>query len=125
MNRTFPSIKYPKLVYVAGRFRSSHAGDQFEQTMNILAAMQIALDVWKMGAVALCPHGNTFCFQGTMDDSVWLEGSLLLLERCDAVMCVPNWTRSEGAKLEIKYAEELGKPVFYSFTELGKWLRDE
>ena len=50
-----------KLVYIAGPFRGSSAWDIEE---NIRVAERAALEVWKMGAAALCPHTNTRFFQG-------------------------------------------------------------
>jgi nucleoside 2-deoxyribosyltransferase len=116
-----------KIVYVAGPFRSSNPdGSQSAWGIhqNITRAMTVALEVWKLGAAALCPHGNTFCFQNAdgIDDRVWLEGDLELLNRCDAVLMTPDWTRSSGARAEHDHAIGRGLPVFYDVRQLAEWL---
>lgn len=117
-----------KVVYIAGPFRSASThvpGEQnaFGVLQNIMRAMELALEVWQTGkAVALCPHANTFCFQGAADDSVWLDGDLELMKRCDAVLMTPDWARSSGATKERDTAVAKGIPVFYSISTLKEWL---
>lgn len=101
-----------KVAYIAGPFR---AENNWEIWQNIQVAATLALSVWKIGAVALCPHMNTFCFQGAAPDSVWLEGDLELVRRCDAILTTPDWQRSTGAQAEVDLARALGKPVFQSY----------
>jgi hypothetical protein len=116
-----------KVVYVAGPFRSTNPDgtqDAFGIHQNITRAMAIGLEVWKLGAVALVPHGNTFCLQNAdgIDDRVWLDGDLELLNRCDAVIMTPDWTRSSGARAEREHAKARGIPVFYDVGQLAEWL---
>ncbi len=67
------------------------------------------------------PHSNT----GNMDfslpdlgDQYWLDATMELLRRCDAVVLAPGWQYSEGTKLEIAEAERLKIPVFMTEYEL-------
>jgi hypothetical protein len=106
-------------VYIAGPFRGPSAWDIEE---NIRRAERLALEVWRMGAAALCPHTNTRFFQGAADDAVWLAGDLELLARCDAVLMTHDWERSTGAKAEEAHAKALGLPVFYGAGYLRDWL---
>lgn len=119
-----------RVVYVAGPFRSASSycpgqQDSFGIHLNITRAMELALEVWRSGAVALCPHGNTAPFQGSAPDDVWLEGDLELLRRCDAVLMTPDWQRSSGAREEEKFARAHGVPVFYELAPLQAWLTEE
>jgi hypothetical protein len=41
-----------------------------------------------------------------------------MLQSCDAILALPNWKTSVGAKEEVDKANKLGKPVFYSLDEL-------
>jgi hypothetical protein len=112
-----------KVVYIAGPFRSASKfipgeQDAFGVHSNVMQAMAAALQVWQAGAVALCPHANTFCFQGAAPDSVWLDGDIELLRRCDAVLMTPNWERSSGARKERDIAINEGIPVCYDIEEL-------
>lgn len=105
------------VVYVAGPFRAPTAWGIAE---NVRAAERVGLAVARAGAMPLIPHANTGNFHGEGDDQLWLDGTMELLRRCDAVVLVPGWQRSSGTKAEVAEAERLGLPVF----DLGQY-RDE
>ena len=116
-----------KVVYVAGPFRASNqhgSQDMFKVQQNIMRAMELGLEVWKLGHVALIPHSNTMFFTGASGcaDEVWLAGDLELIKRCDAVLMTPDWSTSRGATAELKFAESLGIPVFYTVDDVRCWL---
>ena len=106
------------VVYIAGPFR---APTEYQRRTHIANAERRALEVWKLGLVALCPHLNTAHFDGEGDDAVWLAGDLELLKRCDAVLMVEGWERSQGATHERTVAVERGMPVFEDAFALGRW----
>ena len=114
-----------KLVYIAGPFRPLKKGDQWEQTLNIRRAEELALDVWRAGAVAICPHLNTCHFEGHLPGEVWLNGDLEILRRCDALLATSFWRNSDGASKEVAFAAKHSMPVFYedNFWALVRWLR--
>lgn len=107
------------VIYIAGPYRAPTA---WRVQAHIRAAQEVALAVWKRGAVALCPHSNTGQFEGECPDEVWLEGDLELMRRCDAVLLVEGWQRSSGTLAEIDAAEAVGLPVFTHLEELDAWL---
>jgi hypothetical protein len=98
-----------RVVYVAGPYRAATVRGIVE---NIRTAEFWALEIWRWGGVALCPHLNTRLFDGAAPDEVWLKGDLELLRRCDAVALVPGWQASAGTRGEVAFAEELKLPVF-------------
>jgi nucleoside 2-deoxyribosyltransferase len=108
-----------KVVYIAGPFRGKN---HFVIAENIRNAERLALAVWQLGAAALCPHANTAHFQDAAPDDVWLTGDLELLRRCDAVLMTPDWERSEGARIERRFAMDAGIPVFHTLIELRDGL---
>lgn len=110
------------VIYVAGAYRSDQGEWYVER--NIRKAEALAVAIWAMGGVALCPHKNTARFGGAvgLEDSVWLAGDKVLLERCDAVATVPGWGHSEGACDEIELAHEIGKPVFSNLESLADFI---
>ena len=111
------------VVYVAGAFRAKpDPHNQWVQHCNIRKAEGVAHRVWGLGAAAVTPHLNTVNFQGSLPDSVWLDGDLAILAKCDAVVMVDGWEDSEGAKAEQQFALARGIPVFYSVQELTEWL---
>ena len=103
------TIAVMKVIYIAGKYRGA---TPWEVEQNIRAAEDIAAKVWAMGHAALCPHANSRHMEGVASDEHFLAGTLELMRRCDAVLLVPNWHRSEGARAEIAEAERLGMPVF-------------
>lgn len=120
-----------KVIYIAGPFRSINEAtgksDAWGVQQNVMKAMTLALEVWKLGHAALCPHSNAMFFQDAhgCEDRVWLEGDLELLRRCDGVLLIDNWARSSGARAEKAYAKSIGLPVFMELRDLKDWLRDQ
>jgi len=109
-----------KVIYVAGPFRGAN---HWEIAQNIRRAEALALEVWRLGAAAICPHSNTAHYQDAAPDDLWMAGDLEILRRCDAVIMTPDWNRSSGATLEHEEATKLHIPVFYSVESLAQWLR--
>jgi len=98
-----------KVIFISGPYRSD---TEFGVHENIQRAERVAIRVWQLGHVAFCPHKNTAYFGGIAPDSVWLDGDIEILKRCDAVCLVPGWEKSSGALAEIKLAKEIGIPVY-------------
>lgn len=108
------------VVYIIGPYRAPTPTGVLR---NIAVAREAALQVWKCGAVALCPHLNTALFDGECPDETWLEGDMELLKRCDAVFLVGWWIDSRGSLEEVKAALQQGKPLFDDFASLREWNR--
>ena len=111
-----------KVIYIAGPFRST---TYYGQVENIRRAEAVALEVWRAGAAALCPHLNTQNFQGALHDEVWLEGDLALLHKCDAILMMERWDQSRGAREERFYAMLRRMPILYGIEDCQRWLVDQ
>ncbi len=101
------------MIYVAGKYRGKTT---YEQIDNIRHAELAAIKLWRENWVVICPHLNTQFFDQVYTDipvSVWLDGGLEILKRCNAVFLLSNWEDSEGAKQEYKLACDLGLELFY------------
>lgn len=109
-----------KVIYVAGPFRGSNA---WIVEQNIRRAEALAFVVAELGHAALCPHANTRFFNGTLTDQYWLDATLEMLRRCDAVLLTDDYQRSTGAMGEVAEAFRLGIPVFTDVDSLAEWLR--
>ena len=109
----------PIIVYVAGAYRAPTTWDVAE---NIRAAERVGLEVARLGAMPLIPQANTGLFNGQLTAEFWLEGTLELMRRCDAVVLVPGWEAPGGTRGEIEEAIRLGIPVFVEMAELQRWL---
>ena len=110
-----------RVIYIAGKYR---APSPWGIENNIRAAEVIALEVAKLGAAPLAPHPMYRYYQGSLPDEFWLQGTLELLRRCDAVMLVPGWEQSTGARGEKVEAERRGMPVFSKLDDLEWWLKN-
>lgn len=118
-----------KVIYVAGPFRSANQttgkSNAWGVQQNVMRAMSLALEVWKRGCAAVCPHSNTMFFQDAdgVEDRVWLDGDIELMKRCDGVLLTPDWARSSGARAEKAQADLWHLPVFRELDELDAWLK--
>lgn len=104
-----------RIIYIAGPYR---APTEYGVYCNIQKAERVALEVWKAGYAAICPHKNTAFFGGACPDSVWLEGDLEILRRCDAVLLMDGWYYSGGAIAEYREAVRIGLPIFTDVAQL-------
>jgi nucleoside 2-deoxyribosyltransferase len=114
-----------KVIYIAGPFRAIHA---WAVAQNVSRAEIVAYEVFANGHAALCPHTNTRHFDGSLPDQIFIDGTLELMRRCDAVIVLPNYTRSQGTRGEIAEAERLEKPIQYleciTPAEVAKAVRE-
>jgi hypothetical protein len=110
------------LIYCAGPF-SAPTREGVEA--NIAAMELLGIEVAKLGALPVIPHANTQHpdFEHVQPYTFWIDGTLELMRRCDAVLCSPRWKESSGARGERDEAVSLGLPVFDSLAELADWLR--
>ncbi len=80
--------------------------------------------VGKPKAMPVIPHSNTAHehFEQCQPYQFWIDGTLELLRRCDAVILTDDWERSSGARGEAQEAHRLGMPVFHGVEGLRVWL---
>jgi len=112
-----------KVIYVAGPYR---AKTEWGLVQNIRHAEQASIKLWREGWAVICPHKNTSFLGGAVhdgddgDSSIWLDGDLEILRRCDAIFMLNGWTNSEGARKEFELACELRLGVFFEIIHLHK-----
>ena len=80
-----------------------------------------AIEVWRHNFVAFCPHMNSAFFDGLVPDEFFLAGTMEMLRRCDGLIVVPGWSKSEGTKAEIRWCFDNGVPVFSTIKGLINW----
>ena len=99
-----------KLIFISGPYRApTKAGIH----KNIMVARKASIKLWQEGWAVICPHMNTAHFDGLADDSVWLDGDLEFLRRCDSIFMLKNWEASIGSWEELKLAVKLNKEIIY------------
>lgn len=105
-----------KVAYIAGPFS---APTSWQVMLHVIEAKKLALEVAWLGAMPLCPHGNTESFHGTVTEEFWYEGTMELLKRCDAIVMHYSWIHSKGSKREHDYAKDVGMRIFYQNQNTG------
>lgn len=108
------------VVYIGGPY---NAPTQHEVELNIRAAEALALKVWRLGAVPVCPHTMTRFYGDSLPRAVWLAGDLELLRRSDALLLVKGWEESAGTRAEVECAAKLHIPTFERLEWLARWLK--
>ena len=106
---------YPLLAYVSGPYSDSR-GPYFVRE-NIAVAERMAARLWMMGVPNICPHKNTALMDGIIPHESWIEGDLVMVDRCDIVIMLPRWECSSGACKEHDRAKKRLKPIFYAETD--------
>lgn len=103
-----------EVAYVCGPYIGQ---DYFEIDRNIVAARDIAFELWKKGYAVVCPHMNSAHFETVyhllgMENSDFMKAGLELVRRSDILVLVDGWERSEEAKEDIEFAKELGLTIY-------------
>lgn len=104
-----------KLAYVAGPYRGKSKiklVNRMQVICNIMRAARVAKKLWKMGYAVICPHLNSALMDGVAPDKAFLEGDLLMLDRCDILVLQGKWRKSSGTIGELKRAQRLEMPVY-------------
>lgn len=104
------------LIAVAGPYSApTEAGRQ----ANLDAMNAAAVEVFKRGHVPVIGMNNALPVVDRMqlDDAygATMEISLAVVERCDAILVIG---RSHGVDLEIAALQALGRPVYWSLSEV-------
>lgn len=118
-----------KLIYIAGPYRPYTCADGtwVGTSMNIrnaeVTAVNLVNELGHLGLFPVVPHLNTRDFENQVaqnDDQYFLDGTMAMLERCDAVLLtMPNADKvSSGTKAEVHRAYQLGIQVYRSFDSL-------
>ena len=96
---------------------------------DMLANIRHAIIVWRQMVYAgynpFCPGavdlGVRIATQGLEYDE-WMDQDYPWLDLCDALLRLPG--KSVGAPREVRRANKLGIPVFYSWAALEKWKNE-
>lgn len=109
------------LIYIAGPFRGP---TPLAVRRNIEAARDLGLRVAEHGAYPMIPHTMTAEFDKLLTDQFWLDGTMEMLKRCDAIVCTPNWQKSSGARTELTWAQE-NKLPWLVYEDQGHFIRED
>ena len=103
-------VEYIPLIYVAGAYKG-------DVSANIRKAEDISISLIRNGWHVITPHKNTAGYEQYEDEVItkktWITMDLNILERCDALYVMDNWTTSEGTQCEMGFAFKHNIPMFF------------
>jgi len=104
------------ILYISGPYS---AGNGRSVTDNIAVARRYAVAAAKAGWMPFTPHLNTAGFEidcPEISHQEWLDGDIAILRLLPrahaAVLLLPGWEQSKGARLERDWAIHLNLEVF-------------
>jgi len=105
-----------KIVFIAGPYTGDGTHDGIEKNIREAEKYQIALANHQIGF--FCAHNHTEHFSSKKGakapETFYYELDLQFLKRmANAVLAMPGWESSWGAKREVEWAKENGLPIFY------------
>lgn len=109
-----------KLLYIAGPYRASTIKARDIHIAQAEAAGMMLLKR-KNGWFPMIPHTNTGRFEDAIPevgDDVYLQGTLEMMRRSDAVLLLNGYEHSSGTAGEISEAKRLGLPIYKSLIEV-------
>lgn len=102
-----------KVVYIAGPITGvAKYWEPFEAALDELQAA---------GHIPLSP---TWQPQG-MTNAQYMRTCLAMIDSSDAVLFLPNWDDSRGARLEWLYCDYIDKPICMTTDQLKEVLKDD
>jgi hypothetical protein len=109
-----------KRIYIAGKYNDDSV---IKVLKNMRAGMRMGVKVLIDGFAPFVPWFDYHMALMANEDEVitremYHAFSMAWLEASDAVLALPSWVDSNGAKREIERAKELSIPVYYNLEEL-------
>lgn len=105
----FPQPSRSVVVYVAGAYSATSDNPSIQHNIN--RAREVSFKYWQLGYTVICPHSNTWHMDAAASYDAFVEGTLELLKRCDAIILLKGWELSSGSIGEYKYAKANNIPI--------------
>jgi hypothetical protein len=106
-----------KVVYIAGKYREYRTDGNYDidaMLERTLDMRRVAKKYMAQGYCVISPLLNFFLFDSQkFADDFWFAVDEELIRRCDAIVMMEGWDKSQGAIHELKFAESLGLEVIY------------
>jgi len=115
----------PKLILIAGPYRSGTGDDPQLMAANLQKLEEVAWPIFKAGHIPMIgewvalPVLSSAGANGPLDPlavEVMYPTAQRLLQHCDAVLRLPG--ESKGADQDVAIATERGIPVYYALEEV-------
>lgn len=122
-----------KIIFIAGPYTGDGTFESIERNIREAEKYQIALANKEIGF--FCAHNHTEHFSSkkgaTAPEDFYYELDLQFLKRlADAVLAMPGWEQSWGAKREIEWAQKNNLPIFFpkspdDIQDIVEWNKEE
>lgn len=112
-----------KLIYIAGPY-TAETPEGIQE--NVEAAQQLGREVMSLfpgKVLAVVPHSMGKGLESQEDYAFWCEATIEVMKRCDAVVLVPWWIKSQGAVKEVDVAIRMRLPVIVDSLQLASDLK--
>lgn len=115
----------PQLILIAGPYRSGTQGDPERIALNLERLEATALRVYQRGhmpmigewvALPLAATAGSEAIGDAISEAFLYPVASRLIEQCDAVFRIEG--ESRGADEDVRLARELGKPVYWSLSDI-------
>ena len=114
-----------KLLYIAGQYsfpdKKTWPDSRDRIDLNIAAARHAGAIAAERGWFPVIPHANTAHFERycpMVSREFWLDGTMVLLSKCDAILMIQGYEDSAGAKKEEQFAKDRGMRIYRTTAEL-------
>lgn len=117
-----------KIVFIAGAYFGNGNIEQIE--INIREAEKYQIALANNGIGFFCPHNHTEHFEkkASASENFYRKLDMEFLRRAsDAILMIPGWEKSKGAKAELEYAKyKESMYIFYpkspqDISEIIEW----
>jgi hypothetical protein len=106
-----------KIIFISGPLTTGGDGSRDSIETNIRTAEKYQIVLANAGIGTFCPHTHTEWHSekgSTAPEKYYYDMDLEFLKRAsDAVLAIPGWEKSTGAKNEVEVAQKTGIPVFF------------
>ena len=117
-----------KIIFIAGPY---FEGNSSKIEKNIREAEKYQITLANHGIGFFCPHNHTEHFEkkAKAPEDFYRKLDMVFLKKvADAILVIPGWEKSEGARAEVKWAKKNKMKMFFpkspkNLREVIKWGR--
>lgn len=119
-----------KIMFIAGPYFGDGKPETIEANIARAESYQVALA--NLGIGFFCPHNDTHRFEikAKQGEEFYRNLDMTFIDRsANAILAIPGWETSNGAKSEIEFAKQKGLPIFYpkspgDIEEIITWAKE-
>jgi hypothetical protein len=104
-------------VYIAGPYTPKDGRNE-TRLSNIRQAADAAKRLIQLGHFPFCPHTMTVGWEDACSYEEFSHFGLAWLQTCDAILLLPDWEQSPGARREHEEAVTFGLSIIYGLDSL-------